>query len=322
MCRGLYQTDILIQIPCIALSASAFLHTMVNTFLVCSNYKHNMTLIDWRRLGKQRLEAKQIHEYVVNIRTMWQWYCEHPPTNTEGKVEDWSVLYPYVPVLSNEASLSFSEQASRFVARCKWTSSVVNRYFSLDTQLILVSGDEIQQRPIKYRCNKEEGERPLLFLRHARHPSVAMWMGYEDSLKLYFNACVKEWIARGYKNTMVLFDIENEAAVLHPWWVYSDALHNSHKSALLRKEFVRIKEKRWYWDKPFFTAIRSTPYYAHGYIWPSSLPTSIVKIMMKNKSASIASLACAPVKNDFVEESEQPYFTDSEGYAIIRSFRD
>ena len=39
------------------------------------------------------------------------------------------------------------------------------------------------------------------------HPITKMWVGYEDALKVYFNMCVKEWIHRGYNNTMELENI-------------------------------------------------------------------------------------------------------------------
>ena len=35
------------------------------------------------------------------------------------------------------------------------------------------------------------------------HPAVLMWRGREDALREYYNACLAEWIARGYRNTML-----------------------------------------------------------------------------------------------------------------------
>ena len=29
-----------------------------------------------------------------------------------------------------------------------------------------------------------------------------MWRGYEDALKAYLNACIDEWVRRGYRNQM------------------------------------------------------------------------------------------------------------------------
>ena len=34
------------------------------------------------------------------------------------------------------------------------------------------------------------------------HPCVHMWRGYEPALAMYMNYCIREWIDRGYRNTM------------------------------------------------------------------------------------------------------------------------
>jgi hypothetical protein len=43
------------------------------------------------------------------------------------------------------------------------------------------------------------------------HPAVRMWRGYELALQEYYNTVVREWVKRGYKNTMELelVDIPN-----------------------------------------------------------------------------------------------------------------
>ena len=65
-----------------------------------------------------------------------------------------------------------------------------------------------------------------------RHPAVLMWQGYEDSLKYYTNVMIKEWTARGYKNTMELY--ENFSTKM-PDWFYYKAIQDSHKISLYRK---------------------------------------------------------------------------------------
>jgi len=54
-------------------------------------------------------------------------------------------------------------------------------------------------------------------------------------LKVYYNAILKEWISRGYKNSMEFFPIEDQ--VVHPHWLGNEKFHLSHQSNLLRKDF-------------------------------------------------------------------------------------
>tara|TARA_R110000824_G_scaffold351725_3_gene538762 strand:+ start:779 stop:1204 length:426 start_codon:yes stop_codon:yes gene_type:complete len=76
------------------------------------------------------------------------------------------------------------------------------------------------------------------------HPINAMWQGFEPSLAEYTNAMINEWIKRGYKNTMELIsccsDWKGYVECNHkkPQWVYNAALHRSHKSNLLRKDYL------------------------------------------------------------------------------------
>lgn len=276
----------------------------------------NMTLLDKRRLGKQRLEARDICERIIALRRIYEWYCKHPPADEVGSKVDWKKLYPYTPVLSNENELPPEQQSLRFTQRAQWTSTIATLYLNLETQLIVVDGKLIS-KPKAYKCNTLAGEKPLFTKRHAHHPMLGMWMGYEESLKLYYNCCIEEWIARGCKNTMQLYELSvPEESIVHPWWVFSTYLHNSHKSALLRKEFVR-REKKWYWDISDILTIRKTAYYPLGYCWPSKLSRQIITLMLTRKNVP-PSLVCAPILNDFVEQS--PYRTDEEGYVIVRYY--
>jgi hypothetical protein len=83
------------------------------------------------------------------------------------------------------------------------------------------------------------------------HPAVRMWRGYDGALKQYANYCIEEWIKRGYRNTMALYEV---GKVVYPPW-FGGPIHDSHKSALLRKDPI------WYgqfnWNVP-----------ALEYVWP------------------------------------------------------
>lgn len=78
------------------------------------------------------------------------------------------------------------------------------------------------------------------------HPVTRMWTGYESALKLYQNITIREWVKRGYKNTMKLEEIEPGSVVLPPWFGAED-FHKSHRSNLLRKDYEYYSQ---YFDDP------------------------------------------------------------------------
>lgn len=77
----------------------------------------------------------------------------------------------------------------------------------------------------------------------ANHPACRMWRGYLDALCAYYNACIDEWVRRGYNNTM-----PREEVVLgyeYPPWFGDEAFHASHRSNLLRKNTVYYGQFHW-----------------------------------------------------------------------------
>jgi hypothetical protein len=85
--------------------------------------------------------------------------------------------------------------------------------------------------------------------RWVNHPAVKMWRGYETALKLYVNVMIAEWVRRGYRNTMLSYNIDREVDdILLPWWLGDPLFHDSHKSNLLRKfpEYY----SQFHWDVP------------------------------------------------------------------------
>ena len=92
-----------------------------------------------------------------------------------------------------------------------------------------------------------------------RHPAVLMWEGYTCFLAKYCNACIDEWILRGYKNTMQKLPCcKNPAA---PWWWGLDSVIKSHQASLNRKmpDFYHFDVRQE--DFP-------------GYIWPTKISRS------------------------------------------------
>ncbi len=75
------------------------------------------------------------------------------------------------------------------------------------------------------------------------HPAVEMWRGYEQSLTLYMNAIITEWIRRGYKNNMPLGIVTGQVKM--PPWLGKREFHASHRSNLLRKNPKYYGQFHW-----------------------------------------------------------------------------
>jgi hypothetical protein len=94
------------------------------------------------------------------------------------------------------------------------------------------------------------------------HPAVGMWRGYESALGLYLSLAIREWMVRGFKNTMEPpydFNREYTTKTLHyaqeqfdhindiefPEWLGNEDFHASHRSNLLRKEPEHYGQFGW-----------------------------------------------------------------------------
>jgi hypothetical protein len=94
-----------------------------------------------------------------------------------------------------------------------------------------------------------------------RHPAVRMWRGYEWMLLRYGVAICREWLDRGYRDTVLRRLLTEYAEVWAgstdtPFWLGDKAFHAAHRSNLLRKN------AEWYgqfgWMEP-----TNLPY-----VWP------------------------------------------------------
>lgn len=88
------------------------------------------------------------------------------------------------------------------------------------------------------------------------HPAVKMWKDHPNALKLYLNLAIKEWISRGYNNTMKLEKIRGKT--VFPEWFGNKKFHSSHKSNLLRK------------DKEHYSVFSWKEKDNLEYVWPTS----------------------------------------------------
>ncbi len=75
------------------------------------------------------------------------------------------------------------------------------------------------------------------------HPAVKMWKGYEGALRYYLRCMIREWVLRGYRNTMSI--PRQELSVKLPPFVGSRKFHRSHKSNLLRKDKKHYSKFKW-----------------------------------------------------------------------------
>lgn len=74
------------------------------------------------------------------------------------------------------------------------------------------------------------------------HPITIMWKRYPYALAEYRNCMIKEWIKRGYKNTMPLYRLPKEYPLPH--WLGGE-IHTNHRANLLRKDPIYYGKFNW-----------------------------------------------------------------------------
>jgi hypothetical protein len=200
---------------------------MVNTFLLYSDYRESAKKLDRARLGKQRVEAYQILNLITDLSILSQGYnWPMPEDNKQWKI---------------------------------WVKEIAGKYKKSNHKFIVESEKLIQVDKSTTRDDLSTGQR-LITLGFVHHPIVRAWLGWPESLKMYINAHIDEWKARGYKNTMVKYQIESN--VVHPPWVTDSNIHKNHYSSLLKKEKER-QEKPWYIGMNLYVVSEF-----EEYIWP------------------------------------------------------
>lgn len=79
------------------------------------------------------------------------------------------------------------------------------------------------------------------------HPAVRMWRGHNTALVEYGLACCKEWVDRGYNDTLTEYFLEKRMYytgdrkggiehINYPVWLGLDEFHKSHRSMLIKKD--------------------------------------------------------------------------------------
>jgi hypothetical protein len=109
------------------------------------------------------------------------------------------------------------------------------------------------------------------------HPAAKMWEGHEKALALYATTMCDEWLARGYKSTMIpkiqatltrALELDRISDKLtFPYWLKDKEVYeqiaSTHRVALLRKEYEWYSQFGWPEDKGH------RPEY-YQYLWPDT----------------------------------------------------
>lgn len=249
---------------------------MVNTFLVTSNFRTSATYLCRMHLGKQRVEAMQIRNALLDLEYLsWYFEVEMPPRGAKQEV-----IYAWV----DQVMGYYKELPYRFV----WDSQFpekpvpVRRSFKYqrakDTEVFTVEGEVVI---VSTKTGLRPREIPLeefLFpwqrllgdgLR--KHPVLVLWHTYTEALGDYINAHIEEWIARGYNNTMKTYPVSSE--VEYPPWCEDPEFHRRMRARLREKEYTWWEEydagqrkqqpEVWYTQMDLFLEAGED----NGYLW-------------------------------------------------------
>lgn len=233
---------------------------MVNTFLVYSDYEKSASCLDRARLGKQRVEAYQILCLCQDLTFLGQKQGD-PLPETRGRAR-----YDWV----RRVAKRYKNSEIRYLVRNVDPEGINRTLYPIPTSIAnqIPVGSKRGKKDIVLELENDgkfvifPNDR-VMKLGFCYHPAVLQWLGFEDSLKLYINAHIREFLARGYTNNMVLYTTF-PSEVKHPDWVYSEEFHKNHRAALLKKERDR-NEKPWYVLKQDFLDAGEFI----DYIWPS-----------------------------------------------------
>ena len=253
---------------------------MVNTFLVCSplekgdGYRISASFLDFRRLNKQITEALQILNLVESFHILGEIFKDPVPKD------------PY---------------------KCyNWIRQIKKKYDQLDVYVFLHQGKYVwypknKEKPLRLKYNdkykikgrkiiyngKEYNKYELILpgdnffsLGFYSHPSIIMFLNHPDSLKLYINAHIDEFISRGGKTSLSRKCKIDKKEIEHPIWALDEKFHENHKAALLSKEIARKEKPHYIHFKDFVKAYRKYSTYPepkkksgsdfNHYIWPFS----------------------------------------------------
>lgn len=289
----------------------------MNTFLPYSDFIKSAQCLDYKRLGKQRVEAWQIYQ-ILKRQKERENYMEITLFNglkTKVNTEDYNKYKNFSWTFGGSGMPSVKgwykgkrEYLHRLITNCpkEYVVDHINRD-TLDNRKcnlrICTHKDNMSNRISKtgtskykgvnwdknrnkwavyirynnktYNLGRYENEKEAgrtydkkakeFFGEFARlnfpkrngyenHPIVKMWTGYELALLEYGIDITKEWINRGYKDSMLFrFYMEHRTLAglamtktdMFPKWLGNEKFHSSMRSNLLRKDKKYYSKFGW-----------------------------------------------------------------------------
>lgn len=289
---------------------------MVHTFLTFENYEKSARSLNLQRLRKQCVEAYQIFcvlKQLSHICKLKKW-----PNCIKAKMEEKKLDYKIRANLHNtRVQWAINTRKKYLVLPYRYmvngddnTIEKINKNslpykiyktgskYELDGDNVKVWIKYSSKQPLVYITKTEERFRILYIINRkdialpqdkvynlgfSQHAIVKMWAGYKTSLKEYINVHVGIYCSMKKKNgERCTMDIPSFIVIspVKPWWLENDAVINSHRASLLRKEMVR-KEPNHFVN--LFDI--DCNYYKTGYVWSGSIDLKYVKKLMKHKNA-------------------------------------
>jgi len=181
-----------------------------------------------------------------------------------------------IKCLDNKRLLSQRNEAYgilRVLRQVKWKkydlSSGIPSHVIIDTFLLRIKQVLKLGRKVKRETGKKLG--------WCDHTATLMWVGYDNYLAKYYNACIDEWCSRKGKNGKNFVNNLPRAEItgrcIKPWWFGHEPLHDAYKVMLIKK-----KEDHYL---PKFGEVKTDMTY---YLWPTHLTREeMIKIVtLKN----------------------------------------
>ena len=235
---------------------------MVNTFLTSDpedfdpetghkGFRISANNLDKQRLWKQVVEAHQILNLVRSYHVLGEMF-KSPCPKDPYLVKAWSkdILQRYKKldsyVFLHQNKYVWFPKSSPKPKKLKYDEE----YSILEDGRILYKGKKYPKYGLILPGDN------FITMGFGSHPCVIMWMNHKDSLKLYINTHIEEFLSRGGKpgTKKLMFSLKED--IEHPIWTKDPLFHLNHKAALTTKEIVR-SEKEWYISKPdFYIAYR------------------------------------------------------------------
>lgn len=223
---------------------------MVNTFLLSNDFEFSASLLDDKRLGKQRVEAKQIINlinYHYSIRNLTRLL---------------SLEYPQFTNFLNPGSLNELLDMNIQLYKSGMLPTLYRFYKGKDVYIIHENNDDIHSNKLLYYLPPVDPlftgdfqEQYLLQfvdyldnlspsylnnfneikLGFSKHPCVKMWYFSIKMLQFYCDCHIKEFSRRGFNNQMELYESFLDNCHL-PCWFNDQSVYESYLSILIGKD--------------------------------------------------------------------------------------